>query len=585
LPSSQPGRGIDKMLYKNLGRGALAGQFAAALLAVLLSACGGASPDQEVDAADTGGDTGAVSGTEFDTATPEHFVPGNPPPEWDVTTIDPTEEPLPPAASYAWPLLAEEDGMSSSGTKTAMAVSGSCYSLPPLPTKPSNARKVSDFGVYPSDTKDQTIGIQNALNALKAGEWLVFPAGRYRHSKSLKVRVPNVVLWSEGAILHATNPDDQAVMLQAEGVKMFGFRLHAVTDIRRSAAWHARIAIYAATNNTVLRNIVIRRNVIENAGSPGTSLANSASSVGILVYKAENFVVAENTVKRSIADGIHMTGASRYGRVILNNVRENGDDMIAVVSYMGGVDGAATSASSLNTNLSALRAERLNHNILITRNNLSGQWWGRGISVVGGRNITIDNNVVDRPTYAAGIMLARDVAYLSFGVHDIVVRNNTITNVQTSKPLYSMGTAASVPRTRQGGLEIHAQMFSDEKLYSSLTSELAVDRVNFENNSISYTLADAMRIGAGTYSNYTLNTKNSGGAIIKRTVVGGKVGLLGLVSNRMSNLGTQTIAILNQPTTSYNVYCSGNTVSGSATTNGLCMGSRPVATGASLTCS
>ena len=58
--------------------------------------------------------------------------------------------------------------------------------------------------------------------------------------------------------------------------------------------------------------------------------------------------------------------------------------------------------------LSTLRDQRLNRNILITDNDVKGQYWGRGISVVGGENVTIQYNQISDTTYAAGVLLARE---------------------------------------------------------------------------------------------------------------------------------------------------------------------------------
>src|SRR5262245_27385336 len=65
----------------------------------------------------------------------------------------------------------------------AAAVGGSCTNLPALPSAPPsrNVVKVTDFGAKPNDDTDDTAGIQLALDALKPGQWLVFPPGRYLH--------------------------------------------------------------------------------------------------------------------------------------------------------------------------------------------------------------------------------------------------------------------------------------------------------------------------------------------------------------------------------------------------------------------
>lgn len=428
-----------------------------------------------------------------------------------------------------------------------------------MPTKPSTAKLVTQFGVTPNDGKDHTAGIQAALDSLKPGEWLVFPAGQYQHSKSLRVRVPGVTLWSEGATLRATNPDDTAIMMQADNSSIYGFRLHAVTTSRGNQIRHARISINPA-GSTRVKGVTIRRNIIENGGAPGTSLANGSQATGIFIYKADTFVVAENTVKRTLADAIHMTGGSINGRVIKNVVRENGDDMIAVVSYMAA---QGTSVDSLVSSMSTIRESRLNRNILIYNNDVKGQYWGRGITVVGGEKVTIESNLISDTTYAAGVLLARESGYLSFGVKDVIVRNNTIRNVQTTAPVYSVGDKATRPRTGHAGIEVHSLATSTEMANSTFAAAIAVDKVVIENNTVENTASDGMRFGTGA----------------------GWVGPAGAVGNQMRSINKTALNIVDVPSSSRNTYCSGNTDDGNATSSNLCSGAKPVVTGFSMTCS
>ena len=80
---------------------------------------------------------------------------------------------------------------------------------------------------------------------------------------------------------------------------------------------------------------------------------------------ATQFLVAENTVSRSLSDGIHVTAGSSYGRVLNNSVKETGDDMIAVVSY---VADPGTSADAILADFDTRRANALSHHITIANN-------------------------------------------------------------------------------------------------------------------------------------------------------------------------------------------------------------------------
>lgn len=441
-----------------------------------------------------------------------------------------------------------------------------------MPSKPSNVINVTAFGARGDDGNDDTAAIQAAINAAQPGQWIVFPAGRYIHSKSLRVNKAGVVLWSEGATLHATNPLDQSVWLEADGASVYNFTMTAVTDIRRTAPWESRIAVFGGANpRKLLRNNVIRNNRVVWGGEPGTPLANSSSSAGIFIYNATNFLVAQNTVARSLADAIHVTAGSHNGRVLRNTVKEPGDDLIAMVSYVGN---ASLTGAQINADLSARRSRELVRDVLVANNDTSGNYWGRGITVVGGEAITIENNKINRTNHAAGVYLARELSYLTFGVRDVLIRNNAINEVQTLPPTYTP-TGFRFSTTGHGGLEIYSHMFNDELTYPALVDAFAVENIRFENNTLDRVKPDGIRIGNGTGRSLSYNG---------RAASGGRVGNIGLVNTRLSNIGGNPMNILSQPTSSKNVACTGTTLNGSGYSNPLCGGSMPAVTGAKVTC-
>jgi parallel beta-helix repeat protein len=449
-----------------------------------------------------------------------------------------------------------------------------CSALPALPVQPAHAKRVTDFGASPNNSVDDTDAIQRALNSLAPGDWLVFPPGRYVHSKSLHMKVPNTVMWGEGATLHATNPSDQAIWIEADGASIYHFTLTAVTTTRKTTPWESRIAVFGGTNPPrLLHNNVIRGNRVVQSGDPGTPLANSAGSAGIFIYHATDFLVAENTVARSLADGIHITSGSSYGRVLNNTVKETGDDMVAVVSYIGA---PSTLASAIAANLAARMARDLNHHITISGNTVSGQYWGRGISVVGGENVTIEHNTIDRTTHAAAVYLARETSYLTFGVRNILVRNNTITDVETTAPGYTAGVVSpSATKTGHGAIEIYSFVFTDEAAISTLSSALSVENIRVESNTINRTRNDGFRIGTGWGRTSTFSGRRTDGSLFTRTYTGGQVGLIGLSGNKMSAIGGQSIAINNKPTANNNISCDTNTDDGKTASSALCSGPKP----------
>ena len=354
-------------------------------------------------------------------------------------------------------------------------------------------------------------------------------------------------MWGEGATLHATNTNDQAVWIEADGASVYKFTLTAVTDNRRTTPWESRIAIYGGLEcGTPAEEQRDPRQPCRQMPAIPAPAGEQLGSAGIFVYRATNFLVAENTVSRSLADAIHITSGSSHGkRAEQHGAAKPGDDMIAVVSYIGD---PSTSAASIASNLAARSARDLNHHITIADNNVSGQYWGRGVSVVGGENVTIENNVIDKPTHGAAIYMARETAYLTFGVRNVVVRNNTITDVQTTTPRTPPASSARArPRPGHGAIEVYSWLFSDEAANSGLKDAMAVENIRIESNRITRTRNDGVRIGTGYGKTWSFSGKRKDGSAFTRSVTGGDVGLIGLSSNTLAAIGGKAIAINNTP--------------------------------------
>jgi parallel beta-helix repeat protein len=477
------------------------------------------------------------------------------------------------------PLLLADVSTSPSGA-------AACTEMPVMPTKPAAAlqRSVTEFGARPNDDIDDVAAIDSAIRQLQPGQWLIFPPGSYTQSRTIVIDKPNVVLWSDGATIHATDPRDQALRIAANGVGIYNFTLTANTNTRRMTPWESRIAIFNSVEGPALSNVVVRKNRIVERDAPGTAGANSASAAGILVFRATRFLVAENTVSRSLADGIHITAGSSDGKVLNNTVRETGDDMIAVVSYLG-KDGwtVRDSISTLKAEFAARKAIDLSHNILIENNQVSGQYWGRGITVLGGEKITIRRNTIDRTTQAAGVLIGRESSYVTFGSRDVLVKGNTIRRVQTTAPAYcpTGQSACSAGKTYHGGVEIHSLLFTDEATDPFLRSNLSIENVRLEDNVIEDTMASSIRVGVQTG---TLNLLSGwhNGTPIERHSTGGRIAGLTLLNNRLSRAGATPIHIMSPTSSELPLNCGGNTYNQAALQPAACNGGAWTVTGASI---
>lgn len=459
-------------------------------------------------------------------------------------------------------------------------------SVPAAPERPATTVSVRSFGAIPDDGLDDTDAIQAAINSLTPGQWLVFPAGTYLQGHGLEVNNPNVVLWSEGATLHATAPDDTALVVQADGVGIYNFRFTAETGGRLFAPWHARIAIYDLSGaGRVIANTTIQNNRIVNAGDPGTATANSSSAAGIYVDSADNFLIAGNEIRRTLADGIQMVHGARNGRVIGNTIRETGDDAVGMVSYMADGDWANNSAASLAGLLDSQRDTHLVRNILVDNNDVGGNYWGRGITVVGGADISIRNNRISQVAMAAGILVAREASFITWGVNNVLVEDNTISQIQTTAPVYvPAGLTLAGGTTGHGAVEIHNFSFVDELANSSLAAALTVQNVRVARTTINQALADGVRIGVGTGDTASLSGVRDDGVAITRSFTGGPVRNLDLSALAMTDIGGSALEIASATTAADRAYCEAVSVGGVAVSDPACGGTKPVVSGSALSC-
>ena len=444
----------------------------------------------------------------------------------------------------------------------------------------SARRDVRSFGAKPNDNVDDTDEIQKALDTLESGETLFFPSGRYLTSKSLKVRRPGITITGEGATLHGTNPDDLALIIQADDTTVSSLTFTAITDGRRNAPRHARIAISGDLPGGYrrIRNTVIRDNRIVNADGPGTPGANSSSTAGIMVLHAERFLIAGNTVVRTLSDGIHITRGSRDGRVLNNVVRETGDDMIAVVSYSDTGSPAKNNAAKLADAFEASAEDRLNRRILISGNRVSGQYWGRGISVVGGQAIAIVRNTIENVPVAAGILLAREANYQTFGVDNVLVEGNILRDVQTGSPPYDGANKFSPSkRTGHGAIEVHASLFDDEAADPDLRNKLAVRNIVVRGNTVERSAVNGVR--AGVSMNATVRDGSS-----SRHSRNGVIDNLSVQSNRFEDVKGEAINAIDKELKEGGLHCASNQRDGNDYRSSSCKAAEPMVKSLPMSC-
>ncbi|KVE30804.1 right-handed parallel beta-helix repeat-containing protein [Burkholderia sp. TSV86] len=254
-----------------------------------------------------------------------------------------------------------------------------------------------DVTLHPTgDNTDQADTIQRALDSLQAGQRLVFAPGQYVVGRSLVVRNPQAVVSGYGATLVATNDADQTIEMRGQNSTLVGVTLVGTGTTRLTTPASTKVDVEGSGIQVL--DVTIR----------------GGASAGIFVFGSADVAVVGNTVQDTLADGIHTTYGSRNVLVRDNTVKNTGDDMVAVVSYIP--DGKMCS------------------NVLIQNNKLLGNYWGRGATVVGGADVTITGNTVQNVEKAAGILVAQEDSWHTYNSTNVVVSNNDVSNIELPNP-------------------------------------------------------------------------------------------------------------------------------------------------------
>lgn len=240
---------------------------------------------------------------------------------------------------------------------------------------------------------DNTAWLQTRLDALPVGGTLNLGPYTYRHNNVVFIRRDGVTINANGAVFQATAESTSAVKIYANNVTVNGLKLTCPVTTQRWVAEEQH------------------KLVVHGSGHRLTDIAiDGSAGAGLFMWQCSNYTVTRPNIKNTRADTLHQTGGCNNGFVDHPTVQNGGDDGVAVVSYGG---------------------EPMCHDITIESPTVIGTTWGRGISVVGGQNITY-RNIDLRDTNAAGVYIACEPSYTTLGVTTVKVLGGTITRCNTN---------------------------------------------------------------------------------------------------------------------------------------------------------
>ena len=327
--------------------------------------------------------TASASPSPSTPSAPATAAPPAPAPSPSRTTT-PAPAPTPTPATPATPAPATP-------TPSPTPPSAGQADVPPPTAPPVAGTSVLAFGAVGDGVHDDTAALRRAFSVPGAGRTVVVPAGRtFRYTSVLRVTTPGLVVTGGGTLL-ATDEEHSSLQLDADGVVLDHVDVTLRGATHRWGTFDQMLLAVIDHDHVVVRDVRV----------------TGSAAAGVYLWGAGDFRLERVAVTDSRADGIHITGPSHDGRVIAPVVTRSGDDGVAVVSYLA--DGRPVARVSVE------------HPVVRTTT------WGRGLSVVGGTDITYTGIDVDHADAAAVYIAAEGDPWFTFAPVHVRVLGGTIT--------------------------------------------------------------------------------------------------------------------------------------------------------------
>lgn len=288
------------------------------------------------------------------------------------------------------------------------------------------------YGAVGNGTTDDTTALTNMFAAAAGKVVYLDPSKQYKHTTVLTISGDNIVVTGGGTLL--------ATAEQTSAVAVTGSRVTFDNVTLKMASTTQRWSVPATHKLWLTGNYFTANNLVINGSAAG----------GVFVQGAANFTLRHVEVFNTRADAVHITNGAHDGTVIDCYSHDCGDDGFAVVSYDDDV--------AICSNITNIGSR--------VKNGAA-----RGFSVVGGTNVRIYDAHVDTVT-SAGLYIACEPAYHTFGVDGVVVDGLDIVNANTAAPSPDSGAVL---------------------VYNGRSAAFLVQNVKLRNITISDTYAGASR--------------------------------------------------------------------------------------------
>jgi hypothetical protein len=344
-----------------------------------------------------------------------------------------------PAADGAFAItfstLSLPDGPDTLAVAAYNAAAGQPYTLTAAAawsvTVGNSAINIESHGAVADGTTDNITAITNAIAAAAtAGVSVYVPAGTFAFGNIISLTGTKMFGVGVASVLYALDYNNEAIFLYGSGSQVRQLTLTGATAPARLSPWQATHITAFGASNFVIDHV----NIVGSAAA-GIQLANVQVTNGA---GSSNGMITNNTLTGTFADSIHMTAWASFIHVEGNTIVGSGDDGIAVVSY--DYDSGVT------------------HDITAINNVITGNVNGRSMSVVGGENVLYQNNYLANDTLAAGVYIAQESSYNTYGCTNVTVEFNTIVNCGN----YTIGHAPVMIITTGSGSNTDINLISNQ---------------------------------------------------------------------------------------------------------------------------
>lgn len=251
---------------------------------------------------------------------------------------------------------------------------------------------IRHFGAVCNGTTDDIGAINKACEAGRdEGLPVLIPHGQTAYGAPIEADSVVIIGEGETSVLVMLDPMQATIFLRGSDAGVSRLRLAGGAGSVRGTTYECnRITALAAINFGV-------RDVHIDASAGAGIFCGQSSEAGH---------VEHCTIRGTLADAVHLTDRSNYITVENNRIFDAGDDGIAVVSYRD----QATMV----------------HHITARNNSISFNAGGRMMSVVGGESILYENNQLVGNVHSAGLYIAQEQAWNTYGAHNVLFRYNLL---------------------------------------------------------------------------------------------------------------------------------------------------------------